>query len=388
MPRLPNAAEIAYMEAHISDTVVPDIIVCTAICGGASVIFIVLRLVSRMITKATLQASDWLILFAWLNFAVFDVCFAMTVKYGGGRHIILVTDPEHARLLQVINIINENLYCVCMAFIKFSILSMYHSIFPQRGFHYCLAAVAVFMALWAISCAFVAIFQCTPIAYGWDPTIAGGFCVNYGALVLVAGICNIITDFVILAMPIPLVLKLNLSPQRKRMVIFTFAMGGRQVPLFPSSPYAAYREKLVNILFSACIVSIVRLAFTLAVGSTADGSWDNMPAGMLSVVELMTGILAASLPIYRPLYRRIVSRDIAGSTERSSENPYANGSRSVKITGGGYSKNNSDGIVVTDEVDIDLSPYNRKGGAWVRVEDEDESGLYTPHAERNTSGTA
>lgn len=126
-----------------------------------------------------------------------------------------------------INIINENLYCVCMAFLKFSILSMYGSIFPQRKFHYCLWAVAAFMTCWAISCAFVAIFQCTPIAFGWDPSIVGGTCVNYGALVLVAGICNIITDFVVLAMPIPLVLKLNLSTQRKRMVIFTFAMGGR-----------------------------------------------------------------------------------------------------------------------------------------------------------------
>lgn len=112
-----------------------------------------------------------------------------------------------------------------------------------------------------------------------------------------------------------------------------------------------------------------------------------MPAGMLSVVELMAGILAASLPIYRPLYRRLVIREAVGSTERSSENPYANGSRSVKITGGGYSKNNSDGIVVTDEVDIDLSPYNRKDGAWVRVGDEDETGLYSPHANRMIGGT-
>ncbi|KAL7800067.1 hypothetical protein V8C37DRAFT_3685 [Trichoderma ceciliae] len=364
MPRLPNAAEIAYMEAHIDDTLVPNIIACTAICGVASVLIIILRLTARIITKASLQMSDWLILFAWLNFVVFDISFALVVKYGGGRHIILVTDPNHARMLQVINIINENLYCVCMAFIKFSILSMYHSIFPQKRFHYCLAAVAVFMALWAISCAFVAIFQCTPIAFGWDPTIPGGFCVNYGALVLVAGICNIITDFVILAMPIPLVLKLNLSPQRKRMVIFIFAMGG-----------------------SACIVSIVRLAFALAVGSTADGSWDNMPAGMLSVVELVAGILASSLPIYRPLYRRVMGRDATRSTQRSSENPYINGSRSVKISAGGYPKNNSDGIVVTDEVDIDLSPYSRKGGAWVRVGDEDEAGLYSPHTKRSINDT-
>jgi hypothetical protein len=38
-----------------------------------------------------------------LNFAVFDICFAMSVKYGGGRHIILVTDPNDARMLQIVS---------------------------------------------------------------------------------------------------------------------------------------------------------------------------------------------------------------------------------------------------------------------------------------------
>jgi hypothetical protein len=104
---------------------------------------------------------------------------------------------------------------------------------------------------------------------------------------------------------------------------------------------------------------------------------------MLSVVELMTGILAVSLPVYRPLYRRVMGRDNTASTQRSSDNPYSNGSRSVKITAGGFTKNNGDGIVVTDEVDINLTPYNRKGGAWVRVGDEDESRLYTPPTKRS-----
>jgi hypothetical protein len=67
MPRLPDAAEIAYMEAHIDDTLVPNIIACTVICGAASVLFIILRLIARMLTKASLQTSDWLILFAWVS---------------------------------------------------------------------------------------------------------------------------------------------------------------------------------------------------------------------------------------------------------------------------------------------------------------------------------
>lgn len=67
MPRLPDAAEIAYMEAHINDTRVPDVIACTSICGIASIIFIVLRLISRRVAKGGMEASDWLILFAWVS---------------------------------------------------------------------------------------------------------------------------------------------------------------------------------------------------------------------------------------------------------------------------------------------------------------------------------
>lgn len=67
MPRLPDAAEIANMEAHIDDTLVPNIIACTAICGAASLVFLILRFISRFITKSRLQRSDWCILFAWVS---------------------------------------------------------------------------------------------------------------------------------------------------------------------------------------------------------------------------------------------------------------------------------------------------------------------------------
>lgn len=44
-------------------------------------------------------------------------------------------------------------------------------------------------------------------------------------------------------------------------------------------------------------------------GSTADPTWDDMPAALVSVAELMAGFLAASIPTYRPLWRRIFSQD-------------------------------------------------------------------------------
>ncbi|KAF2965286.1 hypothetical protein GQX73_g8295 [Xylaria multiplex] len=358
MSALPTKDEINYMLAHASDTLVPNIIVCTSVCGIATIVFIGLRLYSQSLVRHDfyLNLSDWFLIIAWVFFAAFDIAFALTTRAGGGRHILFATDP---RLLQILNIADENTYCYAMAFIKLSILSLYGNIFSSKRFHYVLWTVAAIVCTWAISIATVAIFQCTPIAFGWDPTIPGGFCINYGLVVLVAGVINIITDFTILGMPIPLIWRLNISKQKKRELTITFALGG-----------------------SACVVSIIRLAFALRVGTTSDGSWDNIPAGLLSVVELMTGILAASIPTYRPLYQRlfygpaVASQQPTGKGSMSGKGSEAtvndqtfvrNSSRNVSVSAGRFPPEFRPGISVTDQ--IEMVVYSNKGGNWKRVSD-------------------
>ncbi|RYO83906.1 hypothetical protein DL766_001733 [Monosporascus sp. MC13-8B] len=356
MPALPTEEQVAYMLAHPDDNLIPNIIACTSICGIASIVFLALRFSSqRLVSSRGPTLSDWLLIIGWVFFAVFDVCFAMTTRYGGGKHIIYVTDP---RMLQILNLANENTYCYAMAFIKLSLLSLYGSVFTSKRFRYCVWAVAAVVTTWAVSIATVGIFQCTPIAFGWDPTIPGGYCFNYGLVVLIGGIINIVTDLTILCMPIPLVWKLHVTRQKKLLLCFTFAMGG-----------------------SACIISMVRLAFALEVGSTADGSWDNIPAGLLSVVELMTGILAVSIPTYRPLYRRLVEGP--SWVKQSIQNDYASGNRnaeyhrsfgregprSVSVSAGRVSVGTRQGISVTNQ--IELTVHTSKGGSWVRVPDEE-----------------
>lgn len=265
-------------------------------------------------------------------------------------------------MLQILNIVDENTYSFSMACIKISILTLYGDIFSSRRFHYCLWTTAAVISAWALSCAFTAIFQCTPIAFNWDRSIEGGYCVKYAISLLVAGIINIITDFVILGLPIPMILRLRISKQKKWLLCFTFAAGG-----------------------SACIVSIIRLAFTLKVGATADASWEDIPAGLLSAVELMAGILAASIPTYRPLYRRIVYGSINLSTNTDAmpsygdhpDRKYSKGKSrdlsldtqlSVGVTAGGFAATSRQGINVTNQ--IELVRHKNMGGNWVRVPDE------------------
>jgi hypothetical protein len=125
-----------------------------------------------------------------------------------------------------ISVFLEACYFPIIACIKLSFLALYGEIFPQRYFHHLLWAFASFIAMWLIASLIVTVFQCIPISFVWDRD-QEGYCLDYSISVLVLTIVNIVTDFVLLAMPVPLVRKLVMSRQKKRLICGTFALGGR-----------------------------------------------------------------------------------------------------------------------------------------------------------------
>ncbi|OTB10487.1 hypothetical protein K445DRAFT_70117 [Daldinia sp. EC12] len=323
MSALPSKEKIAYMLSHEDETLVPDMIACVAVCGIASIVFIVLRLYSQYLVsrKFHLTQSDILLLLGWVFY-----------------------------------IIDEVSYSVSLGFIKLAILRLYGSIFPSRRFRIFLWIFAVLLILLHGASTIVNIFECIPIPYAWDQTIEGGYCLNYGLYMLLTGIINIINDLIILLSPIPLVLPLQISKQKKMLLIFTFGMGG-----------------------SACIVSIVRLAYSLDFDTTGDPSYDNIYMSLLSLVELMAGILATSIPTYRPLFRQIMASRGRSSInsqknidDKSSKTNISGSTRiSPQITAGTSPRqleSNYPGINVTSHVE--LARYTNMGGNWIRVPDE------------------
>lgn len=71
---------------------------------------------------------------------------------------------------------------------------------------------------------FPSIFSCYPIEKTWDSTIAGR-CIDYGIVTLAIGILNVIMDFAILGLPMPLVWKLRMSTRRKAYLSAIFGVG-------------------------------------------------------------------------------------------------------------------------------------------------------------------
>ncbi|KAL1850369.1 hypothetical protein Daus18300_012964 [Diaporthe australafricana] len=303
-PTLPTPEEVAYMQEHASDNIVPNLIACATICPILATIFIAFRLWSRQINhgRLVLDASDYLSIAAWLV------------------------------------IVDENLYAVVLALLKFSILSLYRKLFGSTRWLYILTwVVTALVAELALQVIIATNLQCIPIATTWDLTVKGT-CINYGVEALVAYVINISTDIAILLMPIPVVRKLQTSQSKKRGLLAVFAAGG-----------------------SACIVSMVQLHYITNLGSTADASWDQMPSIFLADVEIMVGFLATSIATYRPLYRRIF-KGIVPSSSRNYTPGYSDGSNrknhvtrifaSGKSTDHSSGTGNSRGIFVTDQIEL------------------------------------
>lgn len=69
------------------------------------------------------------------------------------------------------------------------------------------------------------LFECVPQAKIWDPLISGGYCLNRDALMVAAGIVNLISDVAIFILPFWAIWKLHTALKYKLGVAAIFFTG-------------------------------------------------------------------------------------------------------------------------------------------------------------------
>ncbi|KAL3461754.1 hypothetical protein BJX64DRAFT_288938 [Aspergillus heterothallicus] len=134
---------------------------------------------------------------------------------GTGQHLsnlalgqVLVPTLKHWYAYQLV-------YPIAVGLVKFSILSQYYRIFEVVNFRKQVIAVGVFVAVYTVVCIFVNAFECHSKPWrAWDPTFPEG-CNNLPATYFSTAAITIFTDLVILVMPLPQLMKLNLHRRRK-----------------------------------------------------------------------------------------------------------------------------------------------------------------------------
>jgi hypothetical protein len=73
------------------------------------------------------------------------------------------------------------------------------------------------------------IFPCTPFKKAWDVTIIEGSCIDRTPVFMATAVLNMITDVLLLILPIPMVVKLHMPRVQKMGLVCAFSIGSASV---------------------------------------------------------------------------------------------------------------------------------------------------------------
>lgn len=320
---LPPSELIQSRSAEVIGASVPLLILPTAA--------VALRLLSRWISRAGFWWDDLTIVLACFLCWGPNIVNLVSLRYGFGRHVEVLGLEGSFRWFKILYSF-EFLYTLAMASVKYSIILFQYRIFPIVQFRRILSWCNHFVVCLTITCIIVSVFQCVPIHAFWD-TLAGklapelgGRCIDVELYFLISGSLNAATDFVLLALPIPILWRLRTSQPQKLILTGIFTVG-----------------------LAVCAVSVTRLIMLHQYGKREDITWYYVPIAIWTAAEPSIAVVSACLPSLRPLFVRVVW----GGAHRPKPPTYPSTSR--------YGSNS-----------LRKSPYG--DGSFNRLQESDRSG--------------
>jgi Fungal rhodopsin domain len=157
------------------------------------------------------------------------------------------------------------IYVAVQVFAKTSILLLYLRVFTRRWFTIACNVGIAFLALHGIAFIFAVSFQCKPVESIWNPRITGK-CISLTAVGISGAILSIVEDFVILILPIPEIINLQMGTNKKWALVLLFGIGSLLVPI--SATISFWKPVLTKL--SACITSGIRLKYFMKFGASFD----------------------------------------------------------------------------------------------------------------------
>jgi hypothetical protein len=119
----------------------------------------------------------------------------------------------------------EVIYLISINLPKFALLNLYYRIFIERKTRICIWILFGVMIAYTLILTPLIFSICNPIAAQWGPTITGAKCMNLDALQTYSALPNIITDIVMLILPLSVVWNLHASTRLKIGLSLTFLVG-------------------------------------------------------------------------------------------------------------------------------------------------------------------
>lgn len=142
--------------------------------------------------------------------------------YGVGKHSWVSTPDDATRQLECL-FSSIQLYIWALCLVKISLLLQYRRIFTVVWLQRLSLALIAFAVCWNISQSILVSFACIPMSL-LVPSLAEN-CLEPLAIWYIAAGFNIVTDFIVCLMPIPLINSLQLPLKQKLLLCGVFALG-------------------------------------------------------------------------------------------------------------------------------------------------------------------
>lgn len=269
---------VDHIRGSISGTAESEKLACIIFCL-IDPIFVATRFCSRW-TVSQIGADDWVSLAALFSVLSCNIQTLVAHRYGWGHH----TTDLPAKDLEISLILHwtfQITYKLSIALNKASILLLFIRIMPQRFYRVSCWALLTLVSLFAVSTIIAGIFQCVPVDKAWHKK-KPGHCYPLVNAWYANAIFSIITDCVILALPMRMVYQMKRDVREKALLFMVFGLG-----------------------IFVTITSILRMT-SLHVATSSDTTYE-VASGFWSIIEINVGVICVCLPPLRALLVRFIS---------------------------------------------------------------------------------
>lgn len=259
-----------------------ELLIINVVFTTLTAIFVAIRLYSRGFISKQFGLDDWFCGIATAASIAHAVVIREQTNYGYGFHL---WDIRASTIMVAIEnrilLANNFPYMACLLFGKLSILMLFSRLFavsPRTKI--VIISVMVFTTLYTLSILSVSIASF--VECGSITEMSSPLCVAMGTSIsVVQSVINVVTDFMVLLIPLPMTLALNLPLKRKIAVSSVFLTG-----------------------LLACAASIGRLVSAIKTLGAIDIMWIQAQNDVFTVLEMNAVVIASCLLTLPTFFRR------------------------------------------------------------------------------------
>ncbi|KAF5864279.1 hypothetical protein ETB97_008057 [Aspergillus alliaceus] len=201
-------------------------VITEALRGGRTLLVFWPGYVTQYVICGTLLPKNNPLKEVQLGLIVYAIMTFETGKHGSGLHRWEVAPSDLREFLKLANAC-QILYGPIIFITKLSILLLFLRVFAPsvKGVTYFFIQLLIwFNFFFYFADTILKIFECTPRSRIWDADVSG-HCININGPILVASIFNVVSDFLILFLPIVCVWRLQMTLKKKMCTSAVFVAG-------------------------------------------------------------------------------------------------------------------------------------------------------------------